>query len=79
MKESKGNPDRANDAHRSLGEGGQEQDLPDFPAEWWIVYRIESIRDPSKACTRVSHCWKRRMGQHNRGENSSMAPFAPYR
>ena len=46
--------------------------------EWWWVYRIQSIQTPSMGYTGLTQNLKRRLDQHNRKENPSTAPYAPY-
>ena len=45
---------------------------------YWYVYRLHSIRHPSFGYTGVTSNLKRRLQQHNRGENKSTAPYTPF-
>jgi putative endonuclease len=47
--------------------------------QWWYVYRIESQSFPKFGYTGSTHHLKRRLQQHNRGENHSTAPYIPFR
>lgn len=48
------------------------------PKGYWYVYHLQSIQHPSFGYTGVTSNLKRRLQQHNRGENNSTAPYTPF-
>jgi putative endonuclease len=46
---------------------------------WWYVYRLQSIASPENGYTGATQNLRRRLQQHNSGENRSTAADAPFR
>lgn len=45
---------------------------------WWYVYRLQSTSNPTCGYTGLTRRLRRRLKQHNRGENPSTAPYVPF-
>jgi predicted GIY-YIG superfamily endonuclease len=46
---------------------------------WYYVYRLQSRSTPAFGYTGLTRNLHRRLLQHNRGDNPSTAPHAPFR